>query len=161
METRSLFPQIEKRWMRPGFISLRDAMDRLFDNWFEGFGLEPFRPLEIAEGLYSPRTDVVEGDKEIKVVAELPGLDEKDIELTMNKDRMTLKGAKKEEKEEKEENYYRKERRFGSFCEEIAFPCEVMTDKANAVFKKGILEVTIPKTEKAQKEVKKIAIKSA
>jgi HSP20 family protein len=79
--------------------------------------------------------------------------------LTISKDHLTLKGEKKEVKEEKGENFYRKERSFGSFHREIPLPCEVLNDKASAVFKKGVLNITIPKSPQAQQEARQIPIK--
>lgn len=154
METTSLTPDF---WGRRGLTSPRDFIRRFFEDW----ETEALRPFEEGIGLVAPRMDVVENDKDIKVTAELPGLEEKDIELTLNRDHLVLKGEKKEEKEEKGKSFYHKERYFGSFRREVDLPCEVQTDKANAVFKNGILTITIPKSQEALKETKKIPIKAA
>ncbi len=139
------------------FAVLRHEMNRLFDNLFRGFEIEPF---ESRFGTFSPRVDVKESDKEIKVSAELPGMEDKDIEVSLSKDTLTIKGEKKEEKEDKGKDYYHMERSYGSFSRVVSLPNEVDTDKAQAQFKKGLLTVTLPKTAKAIKETKKIPVKA-
>ncbi len=145
-----------KREDESPFSLLRREMDSLFDNFFRGFDLEPF---ESRMGAFSPKVDVTENDKEIKISAELPGLDEKDIDVSLQKDMLTIKGEKKEEKENKGKDYYRMERSYGSFSRTIPLPVEVETDKVEAKFKKGVLSITLPKTAKAVAETKKIAVK--
>ncbi|HET6514498.1 MAG TPA: Hsp20/alpha crystallin family protein [Thermodesulfovibrionales bacterium] len=137
------------------FALLRREMDTLFDNFFRGFDMEPF---EGRFGAFSPRVDVTEKDKEIKVSAELPGMDEKDINVSIHDNMLTIEGEKKEEKEDKGKDYYRIERSYGSFSRTIPLPLEVETDKVEATFKKGVLVVTLPKTAKAVAETKKIAV---
>ncbi len=139
------------------FALLRKEMDELFDNFFQGFDLEPWGG---RLGAFSPDIDIVENDKEIKVKAELPGMDEKDIEVSINEDTLTIRGEKKEEQEDKGKDYYRMERSYGSFTRTIPLPVEVETDKAEAKFKKGVLTVVLPKTAKAVEGTKKIAVKA-
>jgi HSP20 family protein len=139
------------------FSLLRRDMDELFYNIFQGFDLEP--SLGRRNEVFSPNVDVKENEKEVKVYAELPGMDDKDIEVTLGKDSLTIKGEKKEEKEEKRKDYYHVERSYGSFSRTIPLPAEVVTDKAKASFKKGVLTVNIPKTVKAIKEKKKINVR--
>jgi HSP20 family protein len=138
------------------FALLRREMDTLFDNFFRGFNMEPF---ESRMGVFSPKVDVNETDREIKISAELPGMDEKDIDVSLQNDILTIKGEKKEEKEDKGKDYYRMERSYGSFSRTIPLPVEVETDKVEAKFKKGVLSITLPKTPKAVAETKKIAVK--
>jgi HSP20 family protein len=138
------------------FALLRREIDSLFDNFFRGFDIEPF---ESRMGAFTPQVDVTENDKEIKISAELPGMDEKDIDLSLQNDMLTIKGEKKEEKEDKGKDYYRMERSYGSFIRTIPLPVEVETDKVEAKFKKGVLSITLPKTAKAVAETKKIAVK--
>src|SRR5574340_316343 len=145
-----------KREEEHPFSLLRREMDSLFDNFFRGFDLEPF---ENRLGTFSPRIDVTENDKEMKISAELPGMDEKDIDVSLQNDMLTIKGEKKEEKEDKGKDYYRMERSYGSFSRSIPLPIEVETDKVEAKFKKGVLSITLPKTAKAVAETKKIAVK--
>jgi HSP20 family protein len=132
-------------------------MDSLFDNFFRGFDLEP---LESRFGTFAPHIDISESDKDITVSAELPGMDEKNIEVSLSDDMLTIKGEKKEEKEDKGKDYYRKERSYGSFSRTIPLRVEVQADKVDATFKKGVLTVTLPKSEKALKAAKKVAIKA-
>jgi HSP20 family protein len=139
------------------FLVLRNEMDKVFDNFSRGFELESFRK---APGMFQPKVNVADGEKEIMVTVEIPGMDEKDIELSLTKDALTIKGEKKEEKEEKGKNYHRMERSYGSFSRTLLLPVEINTDKAEAAYKKGVLTIILPKTEKAVKETKKIPIKS-
>ncbi|MCL5024494.1 MAG: Hsp20/alpha crystallin family protein [Nitrospirae bacterium] len=138
------------------FALLRREMDTLFENYFRGFDLEPF---ESRMGAFDPKVDVIENDKEIKVSAELPGMDEKEIDISLQNGMLTIKGEKKEEKEDKRKDYYRMERSYGSFSRTIPLPVEVETDKVEAAFKKGVLSITLPKTAKALAETKKISVK--
>ena len=145
-----------KREAHHPFSLMHHDMEDLFDDFFRGFELEPFFGPDISS--YSPKVDVKEGDKEIRVLAELPGMDEKDINVTLNKDSLTLRGEKKEEKEDNEKGYHRLERSYGSFCRTISLPVEIENDKVSASYKKGILTITIPKSKKAIEEKKKIKI---
>jgi HSP20 family protein len=139
------------------FALLRREVNSLFDNFFRGFEMEPFMG---RLGTFSPSIDIKESDKEIKVSAELPGMNDKDIEVSISKDSLTIKGEKQEEKEDKGKDYYRMERSYGSFSRTIPLPAEVDTDKVKAEFKKGVLAVTLPKTPRAIKETKKIPVKT-
>ena len=140
------------------FERLRDEMDALFDDFYRGFNVTPFEGHHTRS--FSPSIDVSETDKEIKVAAELPGMDDKDIEVNLNKDSLTIKGEKKEEKEDKGKDYYHVERSYGSFTRTIPLPVEIESDKAEAHFKKGVLTVTVPKSAKAIETKKKITIKA-
>lgn len=137
-------------------VSFQREINSLFDNFFQGFELAPFE----AYGKFNPRIDMTEDEKEIKVMAELPGLDEKDIEINLSKDMLTIKGEKREEKEEKGKERYYVERTFGSFQRMLNIPAEVDMGKVDATFKKGVLNITLPKVAKAKEEQKKIQIKS-
>ncbi len=163
MAIRNLLPSISGKKRGPAsrddnpFALLQRDMNSVFDNFFRGFELEPF---ESRLGTFAPNIDVSESDKEIKVSAELPGMDEKDIEVSLSNDMLTIKGEKKEEKEDKGKDYYRMERSYGSFSRTIPLPIEVQTEKIDATFKKGVLTVILPKSEKAVKATKKVAIKA-
>ncbi len=150
-------------------VSLRREIDRLFDDFSSGFSLWPFGRHSTAEptwrlptvfGMTTPATDVVETENEFQITAELPGMDEKDIELTLSDDLLTIKGEKSEEREEKEKDYYLSERRFGSFRRSFRLPEGVNADKISAEFSKGVLTITLPKTLEAKKKAKKIAVKA-
>ena len=140
------------------FQRLHDERDSLFDDFFRGFSIEPFEGRQARS--FSPNIDIAETDKEIKVSAELPGMDDKDIEVNLNRDSLTIRGEKKEEKEDKGKDYYHVERSYGSFTRTIPLPVEIEGDKAEAHFKKGVLTVTVPKSAKAVEQKKKIAIKA-
>jgi HSP20 family protein len=140
------------------FGLLRHEMDTMFDDFVRGFDIEPLWTRKL--GAFSPQVDVTESEKEIKIAAELPGIDEKDIDLSVTKDTLTIKGEKKEEKEDDGKDYYRMERSYGSFYRTIPLPTEVETDKISASYKKGILKIRIPKSAKAIEDKKKIAIKA-
>jgi len=143
------------------FSSFHREMDNLIDRFFGGFDLDLFGGRELASGEFMPRVDVSENDKEIKISAELPGMDEKDIDVTISRDSLTIKGEKQEESEDKGKDYYRCERRYGSFHRVIPLSSEVDESKAEAEFKKGVLKIRLPKTEETQKSRKKIKIKTA
>ena len=149
------------------FENLRREVDRLF----EDFTLSPFRlpfrrPAFDIEPFWAPESwvavpavDFVEKDNAYEVHADLPGMDEKDIEVKIANGVMTIKGQKEENKEEKKEDFHLRERRFGSFERALKVPDTVDTDKIEASFKKGVLTVTLPKTAEAQKPIKKIEVK--
>jgi HSP20 family protein len=139
------------------FGLLRQEMNTLFDNFSRGFEMDPFMG---RFGTFSPSVDVKESDKEIKVSAELPGMEDKDIDVSLTKDSLTIKGEKKEEKEDKGKDFYRMERSYGSFTRTVPLPSEIDTEKVKAEFRKGVLTVTLPKTAKAIKETKKISVKA-
>jgi HSP20 family protein len=139
------------------FYAFRQEMDKLMESFLGGFDLRPFGRRSEA---FTPQIDVVDTDKEIKVSAELPGLDEKDIEVSLTKETLTIKGEKKEEKEEKGKDYYRSERSYGSFTRAIPLPVEIDAENVTASFKKGVLTVNLPKTKQAINETKKVSVKA-
>ncbi len=108
-----------------------------------------------------PAVDVTETEGGYEVVAELPGMDEKNIEVKLANHTLTIKGEKRDEKEETKKDYYMRERSFGSFQRSFTLPEGVDTDKIEASFKKGVLTVTVPKTAEAKKAEKKITVKAA
>jgi HSP20 family protein len=145
------------------FTAFRYEMDRLFDDFFgRGFGLSQFEGGSLDRfGAFNPQVDVTENDQEVKVIAELPGLTEQDVEVSLSNDVLTISGEKKHEKEDKDENYYRMERSYGSFQRAIPLSAEVESDKVDATFKNGVLTVTLPKSPQAAQNRKKIAIKAS
>jgi HSP20 family protein len=150
---------VRREWEYP-FGAFQREMNKLFDDFFGGFDLSPWAPVERRLATpFTPHIDVSETDKEIRVSAELPGMDEKDIDVSLTRDALTIKGEKKQETEDKGKDYYRMERSYGSFTRSIPLPIEVETDKVQATFKKGVLEITLPKTAKAIQETKKIPVK--
>jgi HSP20 family protein len=139
---------------------LQRDMNRMFDDFFRGFDTFPVGRLEGGWGVFNPTVDIKENEKEITIKAELPGMEEKDIEVSLANDVLTIQGEKKEEKEEKDKEYYYAERSFGSFRRVLPLPAGVNAQKAEASFKKGVLTITVSKTEEAKDKIKKIAIKS-
>jgi HSP20 family protein len=129
--------------------------------WMEDLWMTPLEELgRWGDGL-TPRVDIKEEDKEIIVSAELPGMDQKDIDLTVSNDSVRISGERRHEKEEEEKGFYRHERFCGSFDRVIDLPAEVDENKAEAEFSKGVLTIRLPKTEEAQAKQRKIKIKSA
>jgi len=135
------------------FERMRSEMDRLWDSFFEKGTL---RGEEGGEWL--PSLDVAETRNEIVVKAEVPGLEPKDIDISLSDDLLTIKGEKKQEREEKEENYHLVERSYGSFARSIRLPNEVQSDKINASYKNGVLKVVLQKSEGAKKKEVKIKV---
>lgn len=145
------------------FDSLHREINRVFDNFTRGFwDLSPFSTSALEEsriGDFIPSVDVTEDDKQFRVTAELPGMDEKDVQVSLANDQIVIKGEKKTETEDKGKDWHRMERSYGSFHRAVALPEGVDTSKAEATFKKGLLTVTVPKKAEARREVKKIAIR--
>jgi HSP20 family protein len=138
------------------FLTLHREMNRLFDDAFRGFDLAPF---DLGRGfgraLGWPNIEVSETDKEVKVVVELPGLEEKDVELELANGVLVIKGEKRTETDDKDRLF--SERYYGRF--ERRIPVEdIEEDKVNAAFRNGVLTVTMPKSARAQHKVKRIAI---
>ena len=125
---------------------LRNEMDRLWEDYF-GSGRRALRPLEDA---WMPAVDVSETGDKITVKAEIPGMEAKDIEISMVGDTLTIKGEKKAEREEKEENYHMVERSYGTFCRAMKLPAPVDPDKVEATYKNGLLTMVLPKKEEVK-----------
>jgi HSP20 family protein len=139
------------------FLTLHREMNRLFDDVFRGFDLAPVASERFSNRVGStwPSVEMSETDKEIKVTAELPGLDEKDVQVELTHGVLAISGEKKTESEDKD--WLFSERYYGRF--ERRIPVEdVDEDKISAGFKKGVLTVTLPKAAHAQSKVKRIAI---
>ena len=151
-------------------LSLQNEMNRLFEDfWQNPFSMRPFAtfdrmwPSTMSGSTWSgfnPNVDISETDREIKLEAELPGLDEKDIEISISEDVLTIKGEKRHENKRKENNYYYAERSYGTFTRQFALPNAVDEDKIDATFKKGILTITMPKRPEVVEQRKRIAIKT-
>ncbi|MDR6306671.1 HSP20 family protein [Nitrobacter vulgaris] len=144
---------------RNPFLSLHREMNRLFDDVFRGFDgrLPAFGSLSSFNGAW-PNVEISDSEKEIKVTAEIPGLEEKDVEVLLDDGVLTLRGEKRSEIEDKEKQF--SERFYGHFERRIPLGVEVEEDKIEAHFKNGVLNVVLPKSPKAQSQVKRIAIKS-
>ena len=151
------------------FENLRREMDRLFDDFGAGMWRAPFprsffdvAPLGRSEPTWAavPAVDVTETEKSYEIKAELPGMEEKNIEVKLADGILTIKGEKQEEKEEKQKDYYLRERSFGSFQRSFQVPDGVDTNKIEANFKNGLLTLSLPKSAEAQKAAKKIEVKA-
>jgi len=138
---------------------LHEDVDRLFGDFFGDSGLWPTWPTQRQEGAFVPRVDIEETDKEIRVIADLPGLDEKDVHVDLTDDGLTIRGEKKSEHEGKREGYYHAERSYGSFERSIPLPGTVDADKVAAQFKNGVLTITLPRPPEATPTRKRIEIK--
>ena len=152
------------------FDSLRQEIDRLFDDFGRGLWNAPLRASRFASEPFwrreltwhaEPAVDVTESEKAYEITAELPGMDEKSIEVKLVDGGLTIKGEKQEEKEERKKDYYLHERRFGAFERTFRMPEGIDADKIEAKFKNGVLNVVLPKTPEAQKAAKKITVKAA
>lgn len=152
------------------FENLRREMNRLFDEFDRGIWAAPFgRAMFDIEPLWrrdlswavTPAVDIVEHEKDYEVTADLPGFDEKTVEVKTVNGNLVIKGEKKEEREEKKKDYFLQERHFGSFERSFRIPETVDAEKLEATFKKGVLTVTLPKKAEALKPEKKIPVKAA
>lgn len=155
-------------------MDLRHRMDTLFDDFIHGWRvpglrhqpreLDPFADLpslsRLRGDLADVRFNVSDSEDAIEISAELPGMDEKDVDLSLSDGVLTINGEKKTESEEKKKDYYCMERQFGSFVRSFRVPDSVDDSKINASFDKGVLEVTLPKRPeaKAKAKAKKISI---
>lgn len=165
MAIRDLVPTFGGRRAQTGrrgyvepFSRLHEEMDRLFDDF-----LPKFSSPSLFEGRlgHMPALDVSETDDAIEVKADLPGLEEKDIDVKLANGVLVISGERKEESEEKKKNYYHAERSYGVFNRSVSLPCEVDEDRIDATFKKGVLTITLPKSAQAKEEERKIQIKTS
>jgi HSP20 family protein len=151
---------------RSPFETFRREIDRLFDTFpgFPGgrraFDLDLAWPREAAWPVM-PAVDLAEKNGAYEISAELPGMDEKDIEVKVSNGTLTIKGEKKEEKEERDKDFYLSERRYGSFARSFEVPAGVDPAHIEARFAKGVLTVTLPKSPEAKQNEKKIEVKAA
>jgi len=143
---------------RDPFLSLHREVNRLFDDVFRGFDsrLPAVGRFSSFGGGGWPNVEVSDGEKEIRVTAEVPGLEEKDIEVLLQDGVLTLKGEKRSETEDKDRQF--SERFYGRFERRIPLGYEVEDDQVSADFKNGVLTVVMPKSERAQAKAKRIAI---
>jgi len=157
----------EKQTFHPDpFVQFRQEIDQLFDTAFGGFGFpstgfgRELTPMAQTDWL-KPTLDIGASEKEYTITVELPGVDEKEVQLELINDTLKIKGEKKQQKEEKEKNYYRMERSYGSFQRVLSLPEDADQEKINAVYKNGIMKITIPRKAAPKTEVKQIEIKTS
>lgn len=153
----------------PSALSPFEGFERRFEELeqrFEEFFRHPFSVMEfpwrtrwpVFAGEFSPRVDIFEEGGDIVVKAEIPGMKKEEIHLDIGEDSVTISGEKKKEEKVERKDYYRHERTYGSFARTYALPAGVVTEKARATFKEGVLEVRVPKTEEAKRKVKTVPI---
>jgi HSP20 family protein len=138
-------------------MTLHREMNRLFDDVLRGFDMAPLGSISRMAGW--PHVEVVDNDKDIRISAELPGLEDKDVKILMGDGVLTIRGEKRSEIEDKERAF--SERTYGRFERRIPLAWEVQEDKIDASFKNGVLTVTLPKAAESRPEVKRIAINRA
>lgn len=127
-----------------GMTSFKTEMDRLFDRF-----LEPVWNEIAAFGDWEPKVDITESKESVTVKAEIPGVEQKDISISLEGGVLTIKGEKQHETEEKDKRYHRVERSYGMFCRAMRLPAPVDGGKAAATFKNGLLTITLPKAPAA------------
>lgn len=167
-EKEKAAPPAAPELVKHPLVTLREQMDRVFDEFMGDWRLpsltrdfwdfEPFPAPLSRRGMVDVRFDVSESDDAVELTAELPGIDEKDIELTLSDGMLVIKGQKKAETETKERDYYLSERRYGSFMRSMRVPETVDDTRIKASFDKGVLKVSMPKRAEAKAKKKKIAI---
>src|SRR3954463_16006768 len=134
------------------FLSLHREMNRLFDDVLRGtFGVPSREGQAGRGGTLMPHIDVSETDKELKICAELPGITENDVEVTLNDDVLTIRGEKKFERTNEQENYHFVERSYGTFQRSLRVPYPAEPEQVQARFEHGVLTVTLPKAEQQQR----------
>ena len=148
------------------FEGLRAEIDRLFDDFTPSFWRRPFEPTHVQRTsllpnwAIAPAVDLVEKEAGYEITAELPGIEEKDIEVKVSNGNLTIRGEKQEAREEKDKEYVLSERRYGSFQRTFKMPEGVKADDIAATFSKGVLTVTLPKSKEARQNDRKIQVKA-
>ena len=142
------------KWAPFGDLTtFRREMDRLFERFL---GEQP--RLDLSEVGWSPHLDMTETKESLIVKAELPGLEVKDLNITISGSTLTLKGEKRQAKEEKDEHHHLIERSYGGFARTVELPMTVAADKVKAAFKNGVLTITLPKTEESKRKAISIEV---
>ena len=159
----NLIPWNKKNMLRKNsahpVAGLRNNIDQLFENFFEE-DWPLMHDAEMNKMMLAPKFDVTENSKSVEITAELAGVNEKDLDVSVDGNVLTVKGEKKEEVKEDKKNYHLSERRYGSFMRSFPLPDGLELDKVEASFKNGILKVVLPKNAKARSSSKKIHVTS-
>jgi len=140
---------------------LHRDIDRVFEELWSGRGWPSLAFEPMTRGELVPQLDMTEDDEAFHLSVELPGMDEKDVEVTLRNHTLTIKGEKKEEKELKDKDVHRRERAYGYFRRSIEIPADVDADKITATYRKGVLTIDLPKTKQAQEQARHIEVKAA
>jgi HSP20 family protein len=159
MNTTSLLPWRWKTEEDKGFVQLQQAMNDMFQNFTQASDW-PVMGWSGNARTWNPRLDLAETEKEIIITAELPGLEEKDVNVSLSGDQLVISGEKRDDKEEHNKTFHRIERNWGSFQRVLPLYWEVDRNNVRAVFSKGVLTVTLTKTLKAQELIRKIPVKT-
>jgi HSP20 family protein len=138
------------------FSTLQDRMNRLFRESFSEGGREE----ALTTARFAPPVDVYEDEHNVTLKIEVPGIDEKDIDVRLENNTLSVQGERKVEKEEKEENFRRVERQYGSFTRTFSLPTTVDADKVSANYEKGVLKITLPKKAEAKPKQIKVNVGS-
>ncbi len=158
MAIRSLIPHwsglLARRGEEDPFAAMQRQMNRLFEDFTRGMDL----PAMAGDGGRTPAFDVSENDRQLKIQADLPGVDEKDVDVTLVHDLLTIRGEKKAEREETKEHHHLSERSYGSFMRSFRLPFEPDPDQVEASFDKGVLTITLPKPPEISTQAKHIRI---
>jgi HSP20 family protein len=134
------------------FMSLHREVNRLFDEALRGFGQPLVAGESAAGGTFVPaRMDVSETDSDVRVRAELPGVSEKDVEVTLDDDLLTIRGEKRLERKDEKENFHFVERSYGTFQRSLRLPFAADPDRVQANFENGVLTVTVPKSKQQER----------
>jgi HSP20 family protein len=142
-------------------LALRQEMSRVFDDFFSGVGLPSFAgtgPTSTVTAILTPRMDVSETDDAVQLAVELPGLDEDDVEVTLDGDVLTIRGEKVTERDEDERDYHIIERTEGTFLRTLRLPFEADPEQVQAAFQDGVLTIAIPKPKEAQQKSRRIEV---
>jgi HSP20 family protein len=161
MAARSFLPSLWDRDKKSlsDFGNLRQEMDKVFDEFSRGFGIPEF--YSAASGFdVMPQLDIHDTEREVKLGVELPGVEEKNIDISITGETIIISGEKKSQSETKESGNYRSERSFGSFRRSVTMPFKIDADRVTAKFANGVLTVSVPKPAEVVEQTKKIAITS-
>ena len=166
MASRSLMPFSRNmpmsRWGEDTdpFLQMRREMNRLFDDVFGGFGLPSLLGPPLGQMAMAPKIDVSETDNEIQVTAEMPGIDQNNVEVLLEDDRLIIRGEKKEEHEDedKDRNYHVRERVQGAFSRTLPLPFAPDPNQVKAEFKNGVMTITIPKPQEVKQKQHRIEV---
>lgn len=165
--------QEEMGEMARPLMNLQERINDVFDDFFNGFPMPMSMSMGrggssmggvgssmMRMGRFQPRMDLSETAEAFKITADVPGMSEKDIDITVSDDALTVHGERSEKREEDDENYYRRERSYGMFHRRLPMPGDIERDKISANFKNGVLTIELPKSEEAKRHWRKIEVKS-
>lgn len=137
-------------------------MDRMFENYFSNHWIHPFGKLW-SEGKIPapfegkmPSVDIINRDREIVIKAEMPGVDKKDLDISVTRNTVSIKGSTRREEKEERDDYYRSELSSGTYARTLSLPAEINEDKVKAKYKDGVLELTLPKLEETKRQTIKV-----